>query len=218
MSAEIKKFTAALEAIKRSRKRGFNQSVDLIVNLKDIDMKSGSKINELIELPHSIQKAIKVCVVGSGQMALDAKKEGADGVLRREDLEVLSKDKKAARKLVSQYDFFISEASLMPMVGKTLGVFLGPRGKMPTPVPPNAPLGPIIARHKKSVQVKLKDNPTIQCRVGTEDMSVDQLYENVKAVLERLKQKLERGARNIGAIYLKTTMGEPIKIELGDEK
>jgi large subunit ribosomal protein L1 len=216
MSVDTKKLVVALEKAKQGGQRNFNQSVDLIANLKDIDMKKpGSKINELVELPHPISKAVKICVVGSGQMALEAKREGADMVLQKEELEALSKDKKAARKLAAQYDF-ISEASLMPTVGKTLGTFLGPRGKMPTPVPPNSPIAPALARHRRVVQVRLKDQPTVQCRVGTEEMPVDQLAENIKAVMRKLEQKLERGANNIRSIYVKTTMGEPVKVELGE--
>ncbi len=215
MSLETKKLIATLEKVKQGVKRNFSQAVDLIVNLKDIDLKKpGSKINELVELPYPASKAVKVCIVGSGQIALEAKREGADMVLQREELEALGKDKKAARKLASQYDFFISEAPLMPVVGKTLGAFLGPRGKMPTPVPPNSPIAPVIARHKKVIQVRLKDQPTVQCRVGMEEMPADQLAENIDAVLKRLEQKLERGAKNIRSVYVKTTMGEPVKVEL----
>jgi len=212
---ESKQITAALEEARQGEKRGFNQAVDLVVNLKDIDTKKpGSKLNELVELPHPPPKEVKICVIGSSQMAIQAKEAGADRVIQREELEALGKDKKAARKLASQYDFFICEAPLMPVVGKILGSFLGPRGKMPTPVPPNSPIASIIAKHRKTVRVKFKEQPTIQCRVGVENMGVDQLAANIGAVLERLEQKLERGARNIKTVYVKTTMGKAVKVKL----
>ena len=129
-------------------------------------------------------------------------------------MENLGKDKKAARKLAQDYDFFIAEAPLMPLVGRALGSFLGPRGKMPTPVPPTAPIEQIVSGHRKMVRVRMREQPVLQCRVGTENMSDDKLVENIQAVFSRIEQKLERGVKNIGEILVKTTMSKPVKIKI----
>jgi len=216
LSLETKKIVEAVEKAKNSKRRGFTQSVDLIVNIQDIDLKKPeNRITELVELPNPIDKEVKVCVIASGQLALEAKKAGADRVIQREDLEALAKDRKAARKLAKEYDFFVAEAPLMPLVGRALGPFLGPRGKMPTPVPSNAPIAEILERHRRLVRLRLKDQPTLQCRVGTETMDNQKIAENIQAVLKRLEEKLERGFRNIASVLVKTTMGKPVKVEVG---
>jgi large subunit ribosomal protein L1 len=133
-------------------------------------------------------------------------------LISRQEIENLGKDKKAARKLAQDYDFFISEAPMMPLVGRALGSFLGPRGKMPTPVPPNAPIDQVVSNHRKMVRIRMREQPVLQCRVGTESMPDDKLVENVQAVMSRVEQKLERGFKNIGEILLKGTMSKPVKV------
>jgi len=203
------------EAKKNAEKRKFRQSVELVVSLRDLDMKKPeSRISEFVELPNPISKPVKVCVFASGDLALRAQRAGADRVMGREDLEKMAGDKKAARKLVRGYDFFIAEAPLMSLVGKVLGAMLGPRGKMPTPVPPTAPIDSVIERHRRSVRVRVRDQLNSQCRVGTEDMPDERIAENIQAVIARLEAKLPKGLRNIRAARVKTTMGSGAKIEI----
>ncbi|RLI28169.1 MAG: 50S ribosomal protein L1, partial [Candidatus Hecatellales archaeon] len=152
MQVDAEALKKALEKALSSTKRNFTQSVELIVNLRDIDTRRPeNKFNEMVELPNPLGKDVKVCVIASGQMAVEAKKLGADGIVQREDLENLAKNRKAARKLAKAYDFFVAEAPLMPMIGRALGPLLGPRGKMPIPVPPNASLAPILERLRRTV-------------------------------------------------------------------
>jgi len=196
-------------------KRKFTQSIDLVVKLREVDLKKPeNRINETIPLPNPPEKPLKICVIASGDLGTRAKTAGADMLVSRSDMENLGKDKKAARKLAQDYDFFIAEAPMMPLVGRALGSFLGPRGKMPTPVPPTAPIEQIVSGHRKMVRVRMREQPVLQCRVGTESMSDDKLVENIQAVFSRIEQKLERGVKNIGEILIKTTMSKPVKINI----
>ena len=196
-------------------KKKFAQSIDLVVRLREVDLKKPeNRINETIALPNPPEKALKVCVIASGDLATRAKSAGADMLIGRSELDSLTKDKKAARKLAQENDFFIAEAPLMPLVGRALGSFLGPRGKMPTPVPPTAPIEQVVANHRKMVRVRMREQPVLQCRVGTETMPDDKLAENIQAVVSRIEQKLERGFKNIGEILVKGTMSKPVKINL----
>ncbi|MFQ6074362.1 MAG: 50S ribosomal protein L1 [Candidatus Bathyarchaeia archaeon] len=210
---------ALLESIKqakeKSKKRSFSQSIELIINLRDIDMKKPEgKIQERIELPHAVEKQTKVCVFASGELALKAKRAGADLVMERRELEALAGDKKRRKALAQTYDFFIAEAPFMPLVGKILGSALGPKGRMPTPVPPTADIGEHIKKHRKTVVVRLRGQPVLQCRVGTEEMPDEHVVENVQAVLRRLEGRLKKGFRNVESIYVKTTMGQPVRIKI----
>ncbi len=201
------------ELRKNLTKRKFSQSIELVVKLREVDLKKPeNRINETIALPNPPEKSLKVCVIASGDLATRAKAAGADMLVTRQEIEALSKDKKAARKLAQDYDFFVAEAPLMPLVGRALGSFLGPRGKMPTPVPPNAAIDQIIFSHRKMVRVRMREQPVLQCRVGTDSMADDKLAENIFAVVSRIEQKLERGFKNVAEILVKATMSKPVKI------
>lgn len=216
MSLDAKNLLQAIEEAKnKSQKRNFAQSIELIINLKEIDPKSPeNRIQELIELPHSPGKENKICVIATGEMALKAKKAGANLVIERRELEALAGDKKRRKELARTYDFFIAEAPLMPLVGRVLGATLGPRGKMPTPVPPTADIKKQIAKYRKTVLVRMRGQPVLQCRVGTEKMSSEEIAENVQATMRRIAGKLKRGVQNVRSIYLKSTMGPPVKVKM----
>jgi large subunit ribosomal protein L1 len=205
---------AVKQAKEKSGEKKFNQTVDVILNIQEIDMKAPEgKIQEVVELPHATAKPNKIVVVASGELALKARRANADKVIERADLDALAGKKKDLRKLASNYDVFISEAPMMAMVGKTLGPVLGPRGKMPIPVPPSADIGPLLEKHRKTVVVRMRSQPIIQVSVGSESMSDDELYDNVNAVLRVLDGKLKRGLKNVKNVYIKTAMGEPVKIK-----
>ena len=205
---------AVKEAKEKSGKKNFNQTVELILNIQEIDMKSPEgRIQEIVELPYSTAKPNKVCVIASGELALKARKANADYVIERSDLEGMAGQKKQLRKLASENDIFIAEAPLMPLVGRILGPVLGPRGKMPVPVPPTADIASLIDKHRKTVIVRMRNQPIIQCQVGTENMKEEELVENVQAVLRVLERKLKRGIKNIKLAYIKTSMGTPVKVK-----
>jgi large subunit ribosomal protein L1 len=204
---------AVKEAKAKSGEKKFTQTIDLILNLKEVDMKAPEgKIQQVLELPHATGKPNKICVIASGELALKARNAKADFVIEKPDLDALAGKKKELRKIASDYDVFISEAPLMPLVGKILGPVLGPRGKLPVPVPPNADIASLILKQRKTVVVKMRNQPIIQCSVGTEDMPDDALVDNIQAVLRVVEGKLKRGLKHVKVDYIKTSMGEPVKI------
>jgi large subunit ribosomal protein L1 len=205
---------AVKEAKEKSEKRKFNQSIELVLNLKDIDMKSSEgKLQEIIELPYSPAKQNKICVIASGELALKAKRANANLVIERADLDGYAGKKRDLRKIANEYDFFIAEAPLMPLVGRVLGPVLGPRGKMPIPVPPTADIASLIEKHRKTVIVRMRNQPILQCHVGSENMKVEEITENIQAVLRVIEGKLKRGVKNIKHAYIKTSMGKPVSIK-----
>jgi large subunit ribosomal protein L1 len=216
MSLDTKNILEAIKEVKeKSEKRKFAQSIELIINFKDIDPKKPEgKIQESVELPRPPGKGNRICVIASGEMALKAKQTGADLVIQRNELEALAEDKKKKKELAETYDFFIAEAPLMPLVGKVLGAVLGPRGNMPTPVPPNANVKEQIEKHRKTVLIRTRGQPSIQCRIGNEEMPNEEIAENILTTVRRIEGKLKKGIKNVRSIYLKTTMGSPVKIKM----
>jgi large subunit ribosomal protein L1 len=205
---------AVKEAKANSGEKKFTQSIELILDIKEIDMKSPEgKIQQVVDLPHITGKPNKIVVFATGELALKAKQANVNKVLERADLEALAGKKKELRKLASTYDVFLSEAPLMPLVGRLLGPVLGPRGKLPVPVPPNADIAPLITKHHKTIVVRMRNQPIIQCAVGTADMTEEDIVDNIQAVLRMLEGKLKRGLKNVKYAFIKTSMGTPVKIK-----
>ncbi len=101
----------------------------------------------------------------------------------------------------------------MSLVGKVLGPVLGPRGKMPIPVPPGADITALLTKHRKTVVVRMRNQPIIQVSVGAEQMKDEELVDNMQAILRVLDGKLKRGLKNVKYAFIKTSMGEPVKIK-----
>ncbi|QLH74829.1 MAG: 50S ribosomal protein L1 [Methanomassiliicoccales archaeon] len=203
---------AVKEVLEKSPKRNFRETVDLSINLKDVDLSiPKNRIQEDVILPHGRGRDIKVCVIGGGELAMKARGV-ADKVIMPEELGTLADDKKAAKKIANEMDFFIAEATLMPTVGKRLGIVLAPRGKMPKPIAPGADPRPLVENLRKSVTVRSKDKMTFHTTVGTTAMTPEELAENIELVLKRISAKLEKGTMNIRSVYVKTTMGPSRKI------
>jgi len=206
--------TAVKQAKEKSEKRNFTQSIELVLSLRDIDMKSSEgKLQEIIELPYLPEKINKICVIASGELALKARKANADLVIEKADLEGLAGRKRELRKTANDYDFFIAEAPLMPLVGRILGPVLGPRGKMPIPVPPTADMAGLLSKHRKTIIVRMRNQPILQCRVGTENMKEEEIAENIQVILRSVEGKLKKGIKNIRFASIKTSMGTPIKLK-----
>ncbi|HRR66306.1 MAG TPA: 50S ribosomal protein L1, partial [Methanomassiliicoccales archaeon] len=200
------------KALEHSPKRNFVQTVDLSINLKDVDMSiPKNRIQEDIILPHGRGKPIKVCVIGSGEMLLKAK-DVADRVVSVEELGTIADDKKQAKKMATEFEYFIAEAPLMPTIGKRLGIVLGPRGKMPKPIPPGADPKPMIDNLRRSVPVRSRDRLTFHTAVGTTDMPPEEIADNIEQIVKRLSTKLEKGTMNIRSAFVKTTMGPSEKV------
>ena len=203
---------AVKKALESSKKRNFTETVDISINLKDIDLSvPKNRITDDVILPHGRGREVKVCVIGGSELVSKAKTV-ADRTLTADELGKIADDKKAAKKMAGEFDFFIAEASLMPVVGKRLGIVLAPRGKMPRPIQPGADPKPVIENLRKTVSVRSKDKKTFHAPVGTAAMTPEQIAENIDFILKRLTTKLERGTMNISSVYVKTTMGPSERI------
>lgn len=205
----------AVKTVREKGKRNFVQSFDLIINLKDVDLKQPrNRIRGNIVLPHEFSKPKKILVLAEGDLAVKAKKLGLP-VLSKKDIELLGGDKKKIKKLAEEYDIIIAGTDLMPVVGKYLGQILGPRDKMPIPIPPTAKLEDMLKNFQKTIKYRVKNTPVIQVKIGDENMKDDEIAMNAKTVIDTITSKLERGFGNIRSIYIKKTMSpvEPIKFQ-----
>src|SRR2546425_8034616 len=209
--ADAKTIEAIKKAVESAPERKFPETVEVAINLKDVDLSvAKNRLDEEVVLPKGRGKPIKVCVFASGDLAFRAR-DLADLVITPDQMEDLAGNKKKARELAEEYDFFIAEAPLMPVIGKRLGQVLGPRGRMPRPLPPTADPAGLINSMRNTVRVRSRDKRTFHAAIGTRDMPPEDLADNLDALIRRVVGKLERGRFNIQSAYVKTTMGPAVR-------
>jgi len=199
----------ALAELRKEKKRKFDQTVDLIINLQKFDVKK-TPLNLFLTVPNKVKD----------------KKIGAFLESQSEIIETIPlsdfkkyKDKSVLKKLVKKFDFFIAQASVMPKVASTFGRVLGPAGKMPSPQ-----MGVIMNADEKTINgLKEKINNSIKLRakeasiklaIGKESMADKDILENTMAVYNSLVKVLPRDKENIKNVELKFTMTKPQKIYL----
>ena len=205
--AEKPTVMAVQKALESAKKRNFTETVELAINLKDVDLSlPKNRIADDIVLPNGRGRKVRVCVIGGGELVQKAK-DVADVTVTADELQTIADDKKQAKKLANSIDYFIAEAPMMALVGKRLGIVLGPRGKMPKPIAPGLDPTAMINGLRNSVSVRTKDRMTFHAPVGTVDMTPEQIADNIEAILKRVEMKLEKGRMNIASSYIKTTMG-----------
>jgi len=206
LNEDLKK---ALVELRKEKARKFDQTVDLILNLQKLDLKK-TTINLFVNVPHKAKEKRIAAFLETQNKNVDTITEA--------DFKKYS-DKKVLKGLVKKYDFFISQASLMPKVAAAFGRVLGPSGKMPSPqlgILMNVNDKTIEEIKKKidnSVKVKLKES-SIKVPVGKQSMKDEDLIENVIAVYNASVKALPRDLENIKNLEIKFTMTKPQKIKL----
>ncbi|MDO8564259.1 MAG: hypothetical protein Q7R87_04580 [Nanoarchaeota archaeon] len=199
----------ALDELKKEEKRNFDQSIDLIINLKGIDVKKDN-INVIIPIPHKI-KDKRVCGFFTKKSAL---------VKTVTDLEFSKyKDKKELKNLVKDFDFFIAEAKLMPSVATNFGKVLGPTGKMPSPQlgilpnPDDNAIKAVLEKINSSLKIKVKE-ASVKVVVGKQSMKEENLIDNIEAIYKGVMNALPIKKDNIKNVMVKLTMSKPISVEM----
>ena len=213
MVERVQILKAVNEAIEKAPKRKFQESMEISVNLKNLDMaQPKNRIDETMILPKGTGKIVKIAVLGKGDITTQAKAAGVDLIIGPEEIERLGGEPREARKMAEEYNFFLAETAVMPLVGRYLGTRLGPRGKMPQPVPPGVDVGPIVERLRTSVKFRTKDKMTFHVRVGATGMSPEDVAENVDAIMKKVESSLASGSMNIRSVYVKTSMGPAVRL------
>ncbi|MDG6934824.1 MAG: 50S ribosomal protein L1 [Nitrososphaerota archaeon] len=211
-----------VELVKKAKSetpsRKFKQSVEFYVMLDSHRVKlQDVNVNEIVSLPGHAGGQASVAVIATGELGLRAKRAGADTVIAGDEIDRLTTNKKDSKKLARDFDFFMAETSLMPKIGKSLGPFLGPRGKMPLPITLTSPVDQLVERLKGSTRIRARGHGGISCRIGEEDMDDDKLASNAMAVLEALERKVPNGLKSVKAIGVKLTMGPIKKVAIAGE-
>ncbi|MEM0360448.1 MAG: hypothetical protein QXK06_03900 [Candidatus Diapherotrites archaeon] len=199
-----------------SPKRNFEQSVELIITFKDLDLKKpGSIIDLKVDMPYSTGKGEgKALLFATSKPFADSVKNLFSRIVFEE--EIAKMKKKEISELLG-FDVLLAEGPVMIAVGKYLGQELAPKGKMPKPIPQDPMLVKSeLEKLKAGIRVtnrKGKGIPMVQVLVGKESMKPEELAENILKVYSEVEKALPKQKHNIKAVRIKKTMGPVVKIE-----
>ena len=213
MISEAQYVKAIKQAKESDKEHKFTHAIEMIAVFRDIDVKKGFALNEVVQLPNKMNKPAQICIIASGDMGTKAKKTNADRVMDGEEITKIGSNKRESRKFINKYDFFLADTKLMPTIGKVLGQLLGPRGKMPTPIPFNASIESFLERFRDSIKIRIKNSLSMSCKIGDETMDDNALASNANTIISSIEKKLPNGSKNIKKIMFKTTMGKIMQIE-----
>lgn len=197
---------AVEDAVEEAKDRGFTESVDLIVNFRDIDLSDpNNRFNEDIKLPYQADEEIKVAVIGD---SITTNADNADRTISENELEEeYFENPDNAKDLAEEFTFLIAEAPLMPKIGSQLGQVLGPRDMMPDPMQPGEDPTETIEDLRNTVTLRLKEQPLMQVKVGNEEQDLENVSRNCQTIYDFIEGQLPKGQNNIKSVLVKTTMG-----------
>lgn len=213
-----RKLLEALKTVReKSSKRNFTQKVDLILNLRNINLKNPEEnVDIFVNLPYPPGKKIKICALVGKELEDQAKV--FDRVVKKEDFPKYVENKKELKKLAKEFDYFVAQANLMTDVAKVFGRTLGPRNKMPNPksgavVMPTSNLSELKLKLEKTIRVKTKNEPILKTYVGNESMKDEEIANNIISVYDSITKALPQAESNIKDMIIKLTMSPGIKVE-----
>ncbi len=213
---DTKHLIEALQFLKtHSPSRKFVQNIDLIITLKNLNLKKDTdKVLLFTVLPHDKGKKARIGAF-VGQELVTSAKAGCDKIVL--NTEFGNYDKKAMKKLAGEIDFFIAQATLMPQIAATFGRVLGPRGKMPNPkagciVPPTADLKPVVQRLHRTVKLETKNEPVLRAVIGNQQSKDEEVAENAVHIYTTVLHVLPQEKNNIERVMIKYTMGPAVEI------
>ncbi len=202
---------AVEEAVEAAEDRNFTESIDLVVNFRDLDLGDAeNRVNEDIKLPYRADEDVKIALIGD---TITNQADNADRDISEDELEEMFDDPSKAKDLAEEFSFLLAEAPLMPKIGQQLGQVLGPRNMMPDPVQPGEDPTDQIESLRNTVTLRLKEQPVLQLKIGNEGQDLENVGRNGKTVVDFLEEELPQGSANIKEVLVKTTMGPSVEVE-----
>jgi large subunit ribosomal protein L1 len=196
------------EKLKKEKVK-FDQTIDLIINLRNFDVRRES-FSLFIQIPNKIKdKKIAAFFEKENKLIHTITKVNFPNF----------KEKKDAKKLAKEYDSFITTAKLMPTVATAFGRALGPTGKMPAPQlgilanEETEEIKKMIEKVNKSVRIRVKE-PSIKAGIGKESLSDEKIVDNLITVYNKVIETLPKGKENVRNVQIKFTMNKPVKVEI----
>jgi len=208
--------TEAVEAILKhsaEKKRGFTETIELQVALKNYDPNKDKRFSGTVRLPLAPKKKFTIAIIGDQKHIDEAKKLGIPA-LSQDDLKKLKKDKKLVKKLANQYDAFLASATLIRMIPRLLGPGLNKAGKFPSVLGANEDIMEKIEATKSSIKFQLKSKKALCMGVAVANVSMKQeeVVASITLAVNFLVSLLSKNWQQVKRLYIKSTMGPSHRI------
>lgn len=156
---------------------------------------------------------MKICLIGDAAHLEEAKNSKLDiDVMDFESLKKFNKEKKPIKKWAKKYSVLIATDTLIKKIPVVLGPWLNRIGKFPLVVSKTQTLSSQVDDVRASIKFQLKKAVCLAVAVGNEDMTDEQLKQNISMALGFLVSLLKKGWHNIKSLTVKTTMSKPYRL------
>lgn len=210
-TAAVRESIAELLKSSKEKPRKFTETIELQIGLKNYDPQRDKRFAGTIKLPNIPRPKLKVCVLGDASHCEQAKAQDLDS-MSVDDLKKLNKDKKLIKKLAKKYDAFLASDSLIKMLPRLLGPGLHKAGKFPTPVSHSENLTDKANELRSTIKFQLKKVLCLGVAVGHVEMTEDELLSNIMLAINFLVSLLKKNWQNVKSLYIKSTMGPPVRV------
>jgi len=202
----------ALELVKQTASAKFDETVDVAIKL-GVDPRHGDQmVRGNTTLPHGTGKSRKVAVITQGEKVQEALDAGADRV----GGEDLVKDIQSGWM---DFDVVLATPDVMGMVGK-LGPIL--RSRLPNKKAGTVTedIGRVVREIKGAsrVEYRVEKAGIVHAPIGKVSFSVDQLNENLNALVDALLKAKPPSAKGkyLQKITVSSTMGPGVDIDTNE--
>lgn len=205
------KLEEAIEILTNCPAPKFDQSVNVSLQIGIDPKKSDQQVRGTVSLPHGTGQKVTLVVIAKGDKAKEALDAGADFAGAEEYLEKIKGG-------WTDFTALIATPDMMRELGK-LGKVLGPRGLMPTPKAGTVTTDVAKAvREVKAGKIEFKVDKTgsVNNAVGKLSFKKEKLLDNLNTFLSAISRSKPASSKGVflRSLYLSTTMGPGLKIEL----
>lgn len=210
ITKEVMPIGQALTEIKERSFTGFDESVDVDINLGIDPAKGEQVVRGSVVLPHGRGKKITVLVFAKGDYVDQAEKAGADYVGAEDLVEKIEKG-------WMDFDYAVATPDMMGLVGKVAKI-LGPRGLLP-----NKKLGTVtedvakVVGSLKKGQAFFRNDKAgiIHFSIGKVSFDADKLRDNLTAFVKALLSAKPATAKGtyFKKMSLSSTMGAGMPVD-----
>jgi len=196
-----------------THKRGFLETIELQVALKNFDPSKEKKLSGNIRMPEVPRPRFKVCILGNAKHCDEAKAAGIDH-FNKDDLAKLKKDKKLVKQLANKYHAFLASSDLIKQIPRILGPGLNKAGKFPSVLSNNDNVGAKVEEQKAMVRFALKSKKSLCMGVAVAHVGMkdEDIARNINQAVNFMVSLLKKNWQNVKRLYVKSTMGRVFRI------
>lgn len=200
-----------LEAACSTNPYKFDQSIELKIAVKR-GAKNTTPYKVSVTYPNNFGKSVKVLVLAEGEDAKKATAAGADHVGLDDMVNKIMNDN------WMDFDVVIATPAVMPKIAK-LGRVLGTKGMMPNPKTGTVVTDVTAAVSEfKAGRKNFKEDKSgvINTVIAKTSQGADKAMENIKALVDAIKDSAPNLFNEVNSIHIKTTMGPSLQVTTGE--